>query len=66
MMMVASAAMTNVRRIWRCQVAKSATENAQMGGKAALRQADAFVFRAFLRPFCCSLTMQSRYCPVAA
>ncbi len=48
MMIVASAAMTNVRRIWRCQVAKRATENAQMAGKPVPKQAVHFGFRAFL------------------
>jgi hypothetical protein len=66
MMMVASAAMTNVRRIWRCQVAKRAAENAQIVGNPAPKQAAPFVFQAFLRLFFCSVSTQSRYCPVAA
>lgn len=59
MMMIASAAMTNVRRIWRSQVAK----NEQLQSKTALNQVSPLAAGTFLRPFfrffatasCCSL-----------
>jgi hypothetical protein len=66
MMMVASAAMTNVRRIWRCQVSKRAAENTQMVGKITPKQAGPFVFRAFLRLFFRLLEAQSHCRPAAA
>ena len=39
MMMIASAAMTNVRRIWRYQMAKNAPQNSRTAEKTALKQA---------------------------
>jgi hypothetical protein len=39
MMMIASAAMTNVRRIWRYQMAGNAPQNSLTAGKNALKQA---------------------------
>jgi len=66
MMIVASAAMANVRRIWHCQVVKRAAENAQRVEQTAPTQACSFAFRAFWCLFFGAVSTQSQYCPVAA
>jgi hypothetical protein len=66
MMLVASAAMTNVRRIWRYQMAKNEVEIIQMMGQNAPKRSDPLCFRAFLRPFFRWLETQSTYQLLAA
>jgi len=66
MMLVASATMTNVRRIWRYQMAKNEVELTQNRANNAPNQADLLCFRAFLRPFFRWFETQSIYQPVAA
>jgi Holliday junction resolvase RusA-like endonuclease len=65
MMLVASAAMVNVRRIWRYQTEKNEAENMQKAAGNASRSVVSFDFRTFWRLFCRSLETQSLYSPMA-
>ena len=49
--MVASAAMTNVRRIWRYQTGKTGVETAPLAAENRSTRTVFHLFRAFLRPF---------------
>jgi hypothetical protein len=66
LMMIASAAMVNVRRLWGYQIGKSEAETAQNGGNTALQHAVSLAFRSFSRSFFRWLEPQSLYQPVAA
>jgi len=65
LMMIASAAMVNVRRIWCYQLGKNEAETAQNGVNTALQHAVSLVFRAFSRPFSRLLEVQPHYQPAA-
>ena len=66
MMMIASAAMTNVRRIWRYRRVKKAAENTQLTGKHASKPAASFCFWRFLRPFFRFQATLAQYQPAVA
>jgi len=66
LMMVASAAMVNVRRIWWYQMGKNEAETAQNGVNTALQHAVSLVFRAFSRPFFRLFEVQPPYQPEVA
>ena len=51
LILVASAAMVNVRRLWSYQVRKNAAETAQLGGTSPLQHTVFLAFRTFSRPF---------------
>lgn len=66
MMMIASAAMSNARRIWRYQTLQKAGENAQIAVENSFKQAVNFTIGTFLRPFYRLFAAQTYYLPVAA
>ena len=66
MMMVASAAMTNARRIWRYQVLKKAGENSQMAVENGFKRVANFVVCIFLRPFFRFFAGQADHSPAVA
>lgn len=66
LMMVASAAMTNVRRIWCYQLEKNAAKTAQKGGNSALHHAVSLALPALCRPFFRLLQVQPLSLPAAA
>lgn len=65
LMLVASAAMVNVRRLWGYQMGKNEAENIPMGTKMAPLQPVFLCFRVFARPFFRLFETQRRY-PFAA
>ena len=66
MMLIASAAMTNVRRIWRYQRAKNEVEGSQTMGEYAQKQAGHFCFSAYLRSFFCFQVPPATYLSAVA
>jgi len=62
MMLIASAAMTNARRIWRSHMLKTVDDNAQIAAQNTLESAVYAVVRSFLR----WVTRQTAFLPVAA
>jgi hypothetical protein len=66
LMLVASAAMVNVRRLWGYQVHKNAAETVQNGGNSSLHHAVSLAFRTFSCPFFRWFEAQSLYQSVAA
>ena len=66
LMMVASAALVNVRRIWWYQMGKNAAETAQHGVNTALHYTVSLAFRTFSRPFFRLLPIQSLSLSAAA
>lgn len=66
MMMIASAAMTNVRRIWRYQRAKSETESIQRMGEYAQKQVTYSSFSAYFRSFLRFRAPPAPYLPAVA
>jgi hypothetical protein len=63
-MMIASAAMTNARRIWRYQTLQNASENAQKLVENSFKQALYFTIWAFLFPFFQLFTTRTQYSSV--
>jgi hypothetical protein len=66
LMMIASAAMVNVRRLWGYQVRKNTAETAQIGGNSPLQHAVSLAFRTFSRSLFRLLTVQPCYQLTAA
>jgi hypothetical protein len=66
MMMIASAAMTNVRRIWRYNIAKTAGEIAQIAEKERRTATISAVFELFVRALFRPFAAQSRFRLLAA
>ena len=66
MMIIASAAMTNVRRIWRYKTAENATKNSQSAKKQEPKQVDPSCFSRWWRSFGRFQTTQRQYQPLAA
>ncbi|MCP4543447.1 MAG: hypothetical protein GY832_40565 [Chloroflexi bacterium] len=61
LLLVASAAMVNVRRLWSYQMGKNEAETAQNGGNAALQHTVSLAFRTFSRSFSRLFNAQLRY-----
>ena len=66
MMIIASAAMTNVRRIWRYKTAENGAENSKITEKQEPKQADSTCFSRWRRSFVRFQKTQRLYQPLAA
>ena len=66
MMMIASAAMTNVRRIWRYNIAKNTTKSGKITEKQGAKPAEASCFLLELRPLFRFQATQRQCQPLAA